>query len=50
MSYHTILCCICEMKQVTMLEAQAIVAEEQAKGEESYLDFLEGIGDWYFDL
>lgn len=50
MSYHTILCCICEMKQVTMLEAQAIVEEEQEKGEESYINFLEGIGYWYFNL
>lgn len=50
MTYHTILCCICEMKDVTMAEAQAIVAEEQAKGAENYNDFLERIGDWYFNL
>lgn len=50
MSYQTILYCICEMKDVPMYEAQDILAEEQAKGEESYNNFLEGIADWYFNL
>lgn len=50
MSYHTVLCCICEIKQVSMLQAQTIYEMEQAKGVESFNDFLESIAEWYFDL